>query len=155
MKFLKRNPIKYAFILCAILVVCLLTMEITGQNETFADKSPLFLVYQFIAPAVIWYLGMNEKKKMLQGKLSYKQAFYEGFKISVVFGLISPFIFAAYYLFINPNILNGYVRETYKMYETPVGIVIAVDMLIQFMSALIFGTLYSAIIALFVRTKSK
>lgn len=136
------------------LVICLALMEITGQNESFENKSPIFMIYQFIMPAVIWYFGMRERKKLNGGKLTYKQALYEGFKISLVFGLTSPFVFAAYYLFINPPIIE-YVKTAYGMPAASDGLVISIDLFAQFIAAIIFGTLYASIIALFVRSKSK
>ncbi len=154
MKLLQLNYVKYGLILVCVLVVCLLLMEVTGQKESFDEKSPLFVIYQFIAPAVVWYLGIKAKKKMHKNKLTFKQGLVEGFKISLVFAIVSPFIFLAYYTLINPGILN-FVRTAYNMPGASDAMVIGVDMLVQFFASLIFGTIYAAIISFFLKSKSK
>jgi hypothetical protein len=148
-KLLKQNHVKHGLMLCGVLVVCLLLLEITGQ--TFDTKSPLFVVYQFIAPAVVWYLGIKAKKKMQKGKLTWRQGVKEGFKISVVFGLVSPFIFALYY-FLNPEILE-LVRTLYGNTQISDTALLIMDLIGQFISALIFGTLYAAAISFLVKSK--
>jgi FtsH-binding integral membrane protein len=153
MKLFGQSYVKYGLLMCAVVVVCLTVMELTGQNQSF-DKSPLTIVWTFIAPAVVWYLGINARKKSQKGKLTFKEGVKEGFKISFVFGLVSPFIFALYYLLFNPQILE-YVKTSYGLTNAEDAIVIAVDMLVQFISALIFGTIYAAIISFFLKTKTK
>jgi hypothetical protein len=150
---LKQNHLKYGLIMSASLVLCLLMMELTGQNETFENKSPIFLIYQFILPAVIWYLGINARKKSQNNKLTFKQGLKEGFKISLVFGITSPFLFLAYYLLINPEILN-YVKSAYQMPEASNTTILTIDLFAQFISAIIFGTIYGTIISLFLKNKS-
>lgn len=135
-----------------VTIVCLLLMEITGQNTSFTDKSPIFLIYQFIIPAVVWYLGINAKKKMLKNKLTFKQGLCEGFMISLVYALVSPFIFLFYYTMVNPAILV-YVRTAYNLTGTTDTMVIAIDMAVQFVSSLVFGTIYGAVISFFLKTK--
>jgi hypothetical protein len=148
-KLLKQNHVTYGLMLCGVLIVCLLLLEITGQ--TFDTKSPLFVAYQFIAPAVVWYFGINAKKKMQKGKLTWRQGVKEGFKISVVFGIVSPFIFALYY-FMNPDILD-LVKTLYGNPEVSDSALLIMDLFGQFVSALIFGTLYAAAISFFVKSK--
>lgn len=83
---------------------------------------------------------------------SYKQGFAEGFRISVVYGLTSPWVFALYYLFVNPGILE-FARTAYGMPATASAAqIIATDMLVQVVAAIIFGTIYGAIISYFLKT---
>lgn len=152
MKLLQQNHVKYGLVLCGVLVVCLLIMELTGQRDSFDLKSPLMVAYQFIAPAVVWYLGLTAKKKLQKGKLTYKQGVVEGLKMSLVFGIVSPFIFLLYYL-INPGILD-YIKTAYQMPDAADNMVIVLDMVVQFFSALIFGTIYAAVISLFVKNRN-
>jgi hypothetical protein len=150
MKFISTIHVRYGLMMVAVLIFCLLLLEITGQ--TIDSISPIFIVYQFIAPAIIWYLGIIAKKKIQKGKLTWKEGVTEGFKISLVFGLLSPLVFALYYLLINPEIL-AYVKNTYMLQGQTDGFVIVVDMLAQLMSSLVFGTLYAAVISFFVKSK--
>lgn len=143
----------YGLLMCLTLAVCLFIMEITGQNQTFDNKSPLQILYMFLAPAFIWYFGIRAKKKMLKGKISFKQAFTQGVKISLVYGIVSPFIFLFYYVFINPEIVN-YAKTAYGMTGSDNTTVIIVDMIVQFIAAIAFGSIYAAIISFFLKSKS-
>lgn len=154
MKFLHQNHIKYALIMTAIIVVCLMLMEVTGQNKTF-DHSPFAFIFTMIAPVIVWYLGIRAKKKQLKGKLSYKQGVMEGLKIGIVYGVISPFIFLAYYLLVNPGII-AYVRTVYQMRSTTSDMtVIFVDLVVQFAASIVFGLIYGLIFSIFLRSKKK
>ena len=150
MNLLKINYVKYGLLMCAVVVICLLVTELTGNNQSF-EKSPMTLFYTFIAPAFVWYMGIKARKDMQKGKLTFKQGLAEGFKISLVYAIVSPFIFLIYYQ-INPAILK-YVREAYMLTGSTDAMVIEVDMIIQFSSAVIFGTIYGAMATLFLKTK--
>ena len=153
MEFFKKNYIKYGLIMSGVTVLCLLLMQITGQNQTFDNKSPIQLIAQFVAPLIVWFFGIKARKKELKNKLTYKQGLLEGFKISLVYAIVSPFIFMFYYLFINPAILES-VRKIYHLTNTSDAMIIGSDMLAQFIAALIFGTIISAVLATYLKTKS-
>ena len=73
MKLLQQSYVKYGLIMTASLVVCLGLMEMTGNNQSFENKSSIFFVYQFILPALVWYLGLREKKRIQKGQLTFKR----------------------------------------------------------------------------------
>jgi len=151
MKFLSQNFVKYGLIMIAVMMGCLALMEITGQNKTF-EHSPIAAFYTFIAPLIVWFFGLRAKKKSQDGQLAYRQGLFEGFKISVVYAVFSPFITLAYYTLINPAIVAS-TREAYMLKDATDATVIQVDMFVQFVSALIFGTLCGAILSLFLKTR--
>ena len=151
MKLLSQNHVKYGLIMCAVVILCLFYMELTGQNESF-EKSPLVAFWTFIAPAIVWFFGIRARKIAQKNKLTFKQGATEGFKISVVFAVTSPFIFLLYYLLVNPQIL-GYVRKAYGLTTADEAVVIVVDLLVQVVSAIIFGTLYGAIISFILKSR--
>lgn len=153
MKLLSQNYIKYGLLMTGVIAVCLIIMEITGENKSF-NHSPLAFFFTAIAPAVIWFFGIRAKKKLLKGKLTIRQGIVEGFKISLVYGLVSPLVFLFYYLFINPEIIEN-VKATYQMTNVSDAMIIGIDMGVQFVAAVIFGTIYGAIISLFIKSKKK
>lgn len=136
----------------AIVAACLLLMELTGQNQTFDNKSLFQIIFMFIAPIFVWFFGIKERKQELKGKLTWKQGLTQGFKISLVYGIVSPFVFFIYYTLINPSIIS-FVAQTYGLTGQPDALVIAFDMGAQFVFALFFGTIYAAIISFFLKTK--
>lgn len=125
-------------------------MELTGDNESFA-KSPIVTFYTFIAPFIVWYFGIKARKDIQKGKLTFKEGVAEGFKISLTYAIISPFIFPIYYQ-INPAIL-GYVKEAYQMPDAANSTIILIDMGAQFIAATLFGTIYGAIVTLLLKKK--
>lgn len=136
-----------------IVAACLILMQLTGQTKNF-DKSPFQLIIQLIGPLLVWYWGIKAKKKLLNNKLTFKQGFLEGIKISLVFAITSPFVFLIYYTLINPSMLN-YVRTVYHLANVNNQTVIAFDMITQFIVAMIFGTILSAMVALFLKSRNK
>jgi len=153
MNFLRQDYVRYGLIMTGVVVVCLAVMEFTGNNKSF-EHSPIFFFSMFIAPLIIWYLGIAARKKLQKGKLTFKQGLSEGFKISLVYAITTCLIFLVYYLYINPPIVN-YVREMYRMTGAPNSTVIATDLTIFFVFTLIFGAVYSSILSFFLKSKGK
>lgn len=153
MKYLQQNYIKYGLLMCAGLFVCLALMHLNGQTATFDQKGPIGFVF-VLYPFVIWFLGIKAKKKELKGKMTFKQGWMEGIKTSLVFSIVSPFIFVTYYLGFNPDIIS-YVGETYQLGDASKETIILVDVVGQFVSTMVMGTIYSAIVAFFLKSKPK
>jgi hypothetical protein len=107
----------------------------------------------FIAPLIIWYMGLQAKKRMQKGVLTFKDGLHESFRISLAYATISPFLFLVYYLVFNPSAID-FVRTAYQLQSTiNDGQVIIIDMFAQFIAAIIGGTLYGAILTAFLYTK--
>lgn len=153
MKFVLHDYMRYGLSMTLVVIVCLGVMELTGQNKTF-DNSPLTFFFNTIAPAIIWYLGIAARKRMQKGKLTFKEGVSEGLKISVVAGVSSFFVFLFYYLYVNPAIVS-YAREVYHMYKATDAQIIQTDLTVQIIGTIIGGTLYSALVSFFLRSKSK
>jgi hypothetical protein len=153
MNFFSKNQLKYALILCGVTVLCLAAMEVTGQNKSF-EHSPFAAISSIIAPLIIWFLAIREKKKELNGQMTFKQGLAQGFKLSLLYGLITPFIFAFYYLFINPSIVE-HVKEIYQLQNASNATAIGTDVAVQVITSIIGLTVYSAIISFFLRSKKK
>jgi hypothetical protein len=147
------NATVYGLLLSCVPIICLFLMEITGNNLSFDNPSWYELLLQLILPVLIIYAGIRAKKKQLGGLLSWKQGVVAGFEISLIFALISPFIFLAYYYFVNFQIVAS-VRTAYHMTRSSDFGVIRIDMLMQFVSALIFGLVASAVLSLFLRSRT-
>ncbi|MGH7204272.1 MAG: DUF4199 domain-containing protein [Candidatus Levyibacteriota bacterium] len=133
MKLSEQNNIRYGLLMAVITLCCLLLMEITGQNKSFDTKSPFQIIYIFIAPAIVWYVGIRAKKQMHNNTLSFKQGITEGFKISLVYGTISPFMFLLYYIFINPRIIIS-VQQSYQLLAATDTTIIVIDMAMRFLA---------------------
>lgn len=153
MKFLQKNYIKYALITGIVTIVCLTLMELTGQNKTFYE-SPFAVFATIIAPIAVLFLAIRSKKKILKGKMTFKQGFTEGFKFSLTYAIFSSIIFTLYYIVVNPGILDS-VRTIYGLTGASDANVILVDVVVSSIMAIIFGTILSAIFSFFLKNKEK
>lgn len=151
MQLLKKSYVKHGLVMCGLIALCLVLMEVTGENMSF-EKSPFQVIFTMIAPFVVWYYGIRARKVAQHGSLTFKEGVAEGFKISVVFAIVSPFIFALYYIAVNPAIVNS-VRQAYGLTDAPFTKVVMIDMFVQFISAIIFGTIYAAILSTVMKSK--
>lgn len=144
-----HKPLKYAVIMCVVVAVCLIIMTATGGS--FESKSPLFAVVTLLAPLVVWYVGIKAKKRELKGKMSFKEGVAEGFRISVYYAIVSPFVFLTYYM-ANPYVVPE-VGRMYGLTNASHNYIIAFDLGVEVVASLIGGTLYGAIVSLFLRNK--
>ena len=156
MALLKQNFVKYGLLMSAATALCILYVHATGgySNQQNIGKSPVEFVFIVFVPLIIWYLGISARKKQLKGKMSYKEGLIEGVKISLAYGVSSPFVYLIYYTFINPEVLS-FMRKEYGLKNVSDTVVIIFDMLVQFFAAVVFGTIYGAIVSIFLRSKKK
>jgi hypothetical protein len=150
MSLLKENYFFWAMVLNVITIIALALMELSGNNQSYDPKSPLFIAYQFIIPVIVWYLAIRAKKKQLKNTLSFKQGMREGTLLGLVFGLTSPFIFLFYYTMVNPGIVE-WIRHGSA---DPTWLVIGKDMFLSLVVCFVTGLILSPPIS-FLLKKSK
>ena len=151
MKYIDKNYIRYGMLMVVITIGCLAAMEISGQNKSYDINSPLFFIYQWVAPLTVWYFGIRAKKKQLKNKLTFKQGFVEGMKMAFVFAFVSPFVFLAYYTLVNPEIVNWLRHGS----NDPTWLVIGRDMLAQVVASIVFGVIHTTIVTFILKTRKK
>lgn len=150
-KVLKRNYVRFALLMSLIVLGCLLGMLISGNYTSFEKGGVVDTIF-VLSPLVVWFFGIRNYKKQLKNKMTFKQGFFEGMRIALVFAILSPFIFLAYYTLLNPYIL-AYVRDAYRMTTTNSSAVIAVDMVVQFFGTLVLGAINSSIVSFILYTR--
>jgi hypothetical protein len=151
MNFLNRNALKYGLIMTVLTGLWLMTMHFLGFYDNREDIVNVYdLAFIVVVPLVVWYFGLTEYRKSRGGKLSLKEGILQGFKISLVYGVLSPFAYLKYYLLFNPNLVE-FMRQEYGLLDASVSQVYITDMIVQFVSAIIGGTLYGSIISFFLK----
>jgi hypothetical protein len=156
MNYFSKSNVKFGLILTALVVICLAIMEITGHDQSFASGGVFQTILQTFAPVVIliWAIWARRRALIRAGSgMTWKEGVSEGFKASLIFAIVSPFVFMLYYLMFNMEIL-AYVGEIYRMSSASPTKIMIVDMLIQFISATMFGLVVSMVVALFLRKKN-
>jgi hypothetical protein len=150
---LKQNHVKYGLLLTGLITVCLMWMYATNNYSKMQEPSAEGLIISFGMPLLVYFLGLRARKKELKNKLTLKQGIKESFKISLMAGLTSPFVFLIFYIFFNPGLIE-YARNAYGMVGASDTMVVTVDLLIQLIGSIIFGTILGSIISFFLKSKS-
>lgn len=150
-----KSYVKWGLVMTGITALFILAMHSTGlYRSSEATANPLDLIFIVVVPFVVWTLALRAKKRASKGKLPFKKGIKEGFLISLVYGLTSPFVYIGYYLLLNPQLLQ-IIKIEYGLGGVSDSTIMAVDGVAQLVSALIGGTVYSAIIMFFLRTNKK
>ena len=138
----------------------MLLEKLTGLHNTHIDKH-LYLTNLYMIPAILVYvLALKEKKKVgYNGVMSYKQAFISGVIITIFVTVFSPLtqwiiseIITPEYF---PNVIAHSVETGYyeTLEEAQANFNLKNYIIQSTIWALIMGTLTTAIVAYFVRTK--
>lgn len=143
-----KNQIAYGLLTTAIMTICISIMVYRGGNfETMNSTQAVLMTFM---PLGILFAGLLSYRKKHKNKLTFNQGVKEGFKISLVHAIASPIVFAFFYIFIDPTMLD-YARKVYNMPDSPIQFVMTFDLFVQFVASLIFGIIYSAIAAVSLR----
>lgn len=114
----------------------------------------------FVIPAVlIMYLGLSARKRELNGIISYTEVLRAGIAISLVVAIMSPAVLWLFVNFVNPDYFGSMIRYSVKtgFYANEK---VAAEFfylqqyaLISATTAPVVGTVTSAILGIFIRSK--
>lgn len=157
-----RIEIKWALIFVAVFLLWMFLEKLVGLHSTHIDKH-MYLTNLYAIPAIIIYVLAikDKKKKYCHGQMTFRQGFIAGLIITVIVTLFSPLtqwvtstIITPEYF---PNVI-AYSVETgyYKSLEEAEAYFNLNNYMVQStIGAFAMGVVTSAIVAFFVRTKSK
>ncbi len=150
MKFFAQNHLKYGLAGTGVLFLALLFLHLGGYETALENITFIQIIIFVLYPLLLWYFGIKAKKEERDGNLPLIDGVYEGFKIALVLGLSSPLAFLLYFLIFNlGTILSRNTQGT----DFPGFGIIAANMVIQGLLIIILGTIYGAVVALFLRSK--
>lgn len=154
--------IKWAIIFSVVGLLWMLLEKLTGLHSTHIDKH-MYLTNLFAIPAIIMMvLALKDKKRnFYKGQMSYKQGFVSGLIISVFIALLSPLtqwitstIITPEYF---PNVIAYSVETGYhkSVAEAEAYFNLKNYIIQSSIGALIMGIITTAVIMVFLQTKSK
>jgi hypothetical protein len=154
--------IKWAIIFSVVGLLWMLLEKLTGLHSTHIDKH-MYLTNLFAIPAIIMMvLALKDKKRnFYKGQMSYKQGFVSGLIISVFIALLSPLTQWITSTIITPEFFPNviaYSVETgyYKSVAEAEAYFNLKNYIIQgSVGGLIMGIITTAVIMVFLQTKSK
>lgn len=157
-----RIELKWALIFVGMSLLWMVLEKLAGLHSTHIDKH-MYLTNLFAIPAIVVYvLALKEKKKIdYKGEMTYKQGFVSGLIITAIVALFSPLtqwitstlITPEYF----PNVIAHSVETGFhsSLEEAEAYFNLENYIFQSFVGAIIMGVITSAIVAFFVRTKSK
>lgn len=154
--------IKWAIIFSVVGLLWMLLEKLTGLHSTHIDKH-MYLTNLFAIPAIIMMvLALKDKKRnFYKGQMSYKQGFVSGLIISVFIALLSPLTQWITSTIITPEFFPNVIAYSVETgYHKSVAEAEAYFNLKNYIiqssvGALIMGIITTAVIMVFLQTKSK
>jgi hypothetical protein len=156
-----KIELKWALIFVAMTLLWMVLEKTVGLHGTHIDKH-MYLTNLYAIPAILVYvLALKDKKKnYYNGDMSYKQGFISGLIITIIVTafapltqwIISTVITPEYF----PNVIAHSVETGYhnSLEEAEAYFNLKSYILQATVGTFIMGVITSAIVALFVRTKS-
>ncbi|RRO24108.1 DUF4199 domain-containing protein [Flavobacteriaceae bacterium 14752] len=156
-----KTEFKWTIIFIIMSLLWIYLEKITGLHHEYIEYQPIYTNIYAIPAILIYVLALKEKKqKFYNGVMSYKNAFISGLILTLMISLLSPLSTYASVEYISPGFFNNAIEKSVEleMMTKPE----ALDyfntqnyMLQSLMFAPVFGIVTTAIVAIFVRTKSK
>lgn len=154
--------VKWAFIFIITSLLWMVLEKISGLHDKHLDLQQ-YLTLLFMVPAILIYVWAlkDKKKNFYNGKISFKQAFISGLIMSVIITVFSPLTQWITSEIITPDYFDNVIKYSvstgyYKSVEEATAFFNLKNYIIQsFIFTLIMGIVTSAVVAFFVRSKSK
>ncbi len=157
-----KIEIKWAFIFIGMSLLWMLLEKLLGLHSTHIDKH-MYLTNLYAIPAILVFIfALKDKKKnYYQGQMSYKQGFVSGLIVTLIVTLFAPLtqwitstvITPEYF----PNVIAHSVETGYyaTVEEAEAYFNLKNYMVQSTIGSLIMGVVTTAVVAIFVRTKTK
>ncbi|MGB5188783.1 DUF4199 domain-containing protein [Robiginitalea sp.] len=157
-----KIELKWAMIFIGMTLLWMVLEKMVGLHSTHIDMH-MYLTNLYAIPAILIYvLALKDKKKQYyKGEMTYKQGFLSGLIITVIVTLFAPLtqwiistIITPEYF---PNVIAHSVETGYhsSLEEAEAYFNLNSYILQATVGTLIMGVITSAVVAFFVRTKSK
>lgn len=156
-----KIEIKWAFVFIVATLLWMLLERLAGLHDQYIDKHQYFTMIFVILAVWIYVLALKDKKKRYyNGRMSFKQSFVSGVIISVILMLFAPLTQWITSVIVTPGYFTNVIAHSvktgyYKTVEEAEAYFNLKNYMVQSaISALVMGAITSAVVALFVRTKT-
>ncbi len=157
-----RTELKWALIFVVVSLLWMLLEKLSGLHSTHIDKH-FYLTNLFAIPAIlVFVMALKEKKKKdFGGSMSFKQGFVSGAIITIVVTVLSPLTQWITSTYITPEYFPNVIEHSLETgfhatrEEAEAYFNLSNYMVQSVIGALVMGLITSAIVAFFVRTRSK
>lgn len=157
-----KIELKWAILFIGMTLLWMVLEKLVGLHSTHIDKH-MYLTNLFAIPAILIYvLALKDKKKhYYNGQMSFKEGFFTGLIITIAVTLLAPLTQWVISTIITPeyfpNVIAHSVETGYhsSLEEAEAYFNLKNYMIQGTVGTFIMGVITSAIVAFFLRTKSK
>lgn len=157
-----RIEVKWGFLFSLVGLVWMLLEKVTGLHDQYLDYH-LYLANLFAIPAlVVMVLALKDKKKnFYAGDMTYSEGMLSGVVLSLVIAILSPLTQAITSFIITPEFFPNVIKRSvelgfYATEEDAASYFNYGNYARQgFLMSLMMGVITTAIVMIFIRSKSK
>ena len=113
-----RLEIRYAVLITLLMLLWLCVEYMIGLHDKFIAYHPYITMFALIIPVVCARMAVKEKLDLLNGKLSFKEAFITGFLIAFFAAVLSIPSQIIFHKVINPDFFDSMIDYAGKRAET-------------------------------------
>lgn len=144
-----------------MMLLWMLLERLIGFHDVYIDKHAIFTNFILIPAIIVFYMALSQaKKQKYNNNMGYKQAFITGMVITIVVTLFAPITQWITSTIITPDYFNNVIsyaveKGYYGSQEEAAAYFNLKNYMIQApVGALFLGTLISAVVAAFTKSKS-
>ncbi len=147
-----KTELKWGVIFSVMGLLWLTLEYVVGLQSRFIAWHPILTKLVAIPSVIVMVLAILEKRRMLGGTISFKQAFLCGLGVSLVVAVLSPITQFIFHRLINPGYFENAIRYGVEQGKTTLAEAQAFFNLQSYMlqsvfAALIIGSITSLVIA--------
>jgi uncharacterized membrane protein len=151
--------IRWALVFTGVALLWMVFEKMMGWHGEKIAVHPVYTNFFAIIAIAVYVFALRDKRQKLGGKMSWKEGFIAGLIISILVALLSPLSQYIVHTFLSPEYFPNaieYAVESEQLTREKASSYFNLQnyMIQSAIGAIILGVVTSAIVALFVRTKS-
>jgi hypothetical protein len=156
-----KIEIKWALIFAVMFLLWMVLEKLTGLHDKHLEKQQ-FVTMLILIPSIIVYILaiMDKKKNFYAGNMTYKQSFLSGLILTLFVVMLSPINQLITSYIITPDYFANVIEHTVKsgmftQEQAEAQFNIKSYIITSIVGGLVTGLIFSAIISIFTKSKSK
>jgi hypothetical protein len=155
-----KTELKWGVIFAVMGLIWVTLEYLSGLHGRFIAWHPILTNLIAVPSVIIMVLAILEKRRVLGGTISFKQAFLCGLGVSVVVAVLSPLTQFIFHTLINPGFFENAIRYGVEQGKTTLAEAQAFFNLQSYMlqsvlAALIMGSITSLVIAAMIKKEAE
>ncbi len=155
-----KTEFKWAFIFVGMMLLWMVMEKASGLHDEHIEKHPIYTNLVAIPAILIYVLALRSKKKEFGGQMNWKKGFKSGMIITLFVTALSPFSQYITSMYITPSFFDHVIEysvshELMTRADAEANFNLKNYIVQSTIGAFIMGLITSALVSLFVRSKSE